>query len=364
VTGSSDEPLVEVIARAVDTMRAAGITSLGDTGLSTAGAAWALETTLAELTPAAMRAALGELRALGGEPARRHGLVLAGNVFTACMRPIVWSLLARVPVTVKVASSDAGLAEGFGAALVEASAEMAEAVRIVRFSRAMPERYDELAASVDVISVHGSDRTIEALRARTPETTRFVAHGHGLGLAVIARDAAVDQALMDALALDVAAYDQHGCLSPMAVLVEEGGAVAPREVASMLAGALGRVEVSMPRGALSEELAAAQMQWRGVAASLYALHDGGTHAVSFEGDAAIRETPGHRNVAVHSLADLRQLPARVAMYGEHLKALGVAGTVLTPATVTPIVSALGRMQRPRLAALTDGLPPWEGLVSV
>lgn len=352
----TDEALIEEIVGAVLRVAASGASVFPRTGLSPEGARWALDTTLSELSREALERALGELRVAGGEPVTRHGLVLAGNVFTACMRPIVWSLLARVPVTVKVASNDAGLAELFAEALAT------DAVTITRFSRAVPERYDELAASVDVVSVHGSDATIDTLRARTPEGTRFVGHGHGLGLAVIARDAVFDETLGDALALDVAAYDQHGCLSPAAVLVEEGGAVAPRDVAATLDRALARLERAMPRGALTPELAAAQMQWRGVAAALHELREHDTHAVSFEGDAAIRPAPGHRNIAVHSVADLRQLPARVALYGEHLKSLGALGDVLVPATVAPIVSPLGHMQRPRLSSLTDGLPPWEGLL--
>ena len=291
----------------------------------------------------ALESALEALASTGEEPVARHGLVLAGNVFTACVRPIVWSLLARVPVTVKVPSNDAGLPALFLEALRAASPEVSAALTLVHFTRALPERYAELAAEVDVMSVHGSDSTVAALTALTPSTTELVAHGHGLGLAVISREADVHGELTDALALDVAAYDQHGCLSPVAVLVEEGGAVSPRQLARMLHAALERLQNAMPRGPLPEDVGAQQVQWRGVAAALHELHDGGTHAVSFEGTGPIRTTPGHRNIAVHAIADLRGLRARVALHGEHLKALGIAGDVLVPATVTPIVSRLGYM---------------------
>ncbi len=360
--GVSDAELLAAIEAAVAELASSAETLGARTGLSIEGTRWALDTTLAVLAPVHLGAALEELRALDAAPVGSHGLVLAGNVFTAGLRPVVWSLLARVPVRVKLASSDAGLVELFRAALVRASPAVGDAVSLARFSRETPERYDELAESVDVISVHGSDRTIEALRARTPSEKVFVAHGHGLGLAVIARGVEVTEALVDALAIDVAAYDQQGCLSPAAVLVEEGGVFSPAAFAGMLDAALVRIERSMPRGLLPVEVGAAQVQWRGVAAGLHTLYEGVAHAVSYEGASAIRSSPGHRNIAVHALADLRKLPARVALYGEHLKSLGVAGDVLVPATVAPIVSGLGEMQRPPLAAYTDGVPPWTGLV--
>ncbi len=355
------DALAQAIVRAAALVRDRAGEVLARSGLSAEGARWALDTTLKELSSAALHEAQATLLGVAGEPARHHALVLAGNVFTACMRPIAWSLLAGVPVTVKAASNDAGLASLFQAALAEADEALAPAVTVVHFSRAATERWDELVQSADVVSVHGSDATIDTLRARTPSTTAFVAHGHGLGLAVIARDALVSDAALDALALDVAAYDQHGCLSPAAVLVEEGGAVSPRDVAAGLSRALDRLEPRMPRSPMPADVAAAQMQWRGVAAALHELHDRGAHAVAFEGHGPIRETPGHRNVAVHALAQAHQLAARVAPYGEQLKALGTLGSVVVPATVAPIVSPLGRMQRPTLAALTDGLPPWTGL---
>ncbi|HTU63780.1 MAG TPA: acyl-CoA reductase, partial [Polyangiales bacterium] len=55
---------------------------------------------------------------------------------------------------------------------------------------------------------------------------RIIAHGHGLSAAYVARSAlsSSEEAARAAerVALDIAAYDQHGCLSPHFVLVEPG----------------------------------------------------------------------------------------------------------------------------------------------
>ena len=123
----------------------------------------------------------------------------------------------------------------------------------------------------------------------------------------------------------------------------------------------------MPRGPLDTAAGALQLQWRGVASSLYELFEGETHAVSYEGDAPIRPTPGYRNIAVHSVEDRAEAAFLLARFGVHLKALGVApaGADLSlPPGLAPRVSPPGRMQTPPLLAATDGLPPWHGLVRV
>lgn len=347
--------------------------------LSPEGVRWALETTLAELSEPALERARETLERTRRDftlvPVRVAGLVLAGNIFTAALRPLVWSLLCRVPVVCKVASTDAGLAELFVLALTLADAELGAAIGVVRFSRAEPALLSRLASAVDVLSVHGSDRTIEQARVQCSATTEIVPHGHGLGVALVPKDALGADAdvtrLVSALALDVAAYDQRGCLSPHAILVERGGAVSARELGRRLSeDGLRPLARSMPRAALSTLDGAVQVRWRGVAQSLGELFEGDGWSVSFEADGPIRACPLQRNIAVHEVASEDQALERLASYGAHLKALAVAGSGETraaiaerlPPGVAPRVCAPGAMQRPPLSAATDGVVPWQGLV--
>lgn len=347
--------------------------------LSPEGVRWGLETSLAELAPAALERGLSSLEALRAcaalTPVRLGGVVLAGNVFSACLRPIAWALLCRVPVVVKVASTDAGLAELFALALTLEHEDVGAAVGIARFSRSEPELLARLASAVDVLGVHGSDRTIEEARVRCSATTELVAHGHGLGMIFVPREALGADAdvasLVASLALDVAAYDQRGCLSPHAILVEGGAAVSGRELARRLSEeGLRALATSMPRGPLATLEGAVQVRWRGVAQALGELFEGDGWAVSFEGGGPIRACPLHRNVAVHEVASSDEALARIAGYGAHLKALGVAAPTAArhtlaerlPPGLAPRVSAVGAMQRPPFEAPTDGVPPWQGLL--
>ncbi|MFO0682197.1 MAG: acyl-CoA reductase [Sandaracinus sp.] len=341
-------------------------------GLSASGAAWALETTLVETRGEKLREALDHMaRATAGyrgTPVRSHAIVLAGNVFTSCVRPMVWSLLARVPMIVKLASGDEGLAELFGIALTTCDPELGEAIAIVHGGGSSAAIYGELAARVDLVSAFGGDHAIGEMRGKTSATTDFVAHGHGLGAAVVLRDALSSDVdgLCARLALDVAAYDQRGCLSPQVVFVEKGGELGPRDLADRLAThGLAPLARSMPRGALPVQVGAQQVQWRGLASSLHELFEGDGYAVSYEGPSGLRPTPGYRNVAVHAIESAAELATRLGPLGAHLKVLGVAGDearLALPSPLSPRICPLGQMQRPPLLAATDGLPPWQGLV--
>lgn len=341
-------------------------------GLSTEGAAWALGTTLDEMRRPALEGGLAAMRrALGGyrtTPVRAHAIVLAANVFTACLRPIVWSLLARVPVVVKIATLDEGLAELFAVALAAIDPELGESVGVVRPEGRSAEVYASLAARVDLVSAHGGDHAIAEMRAATSPTTDFVAHGHGLGAIVVLRTALCSQvqALATAIAGDVAAYDQRGCLSPQLVLVERGGELSARDLASLVATqGLSALATSMPRGPLPIEVGAQQVQWRGLASSLHELFEGDGYATSFEQGGAFRPTPGYRNISVHAFDALDEVGARLAPYGPHLKVVAVAGDsarLALPSPLSPRVCAVGEMQRPAFLAATDGMPPWHGLL--
>lgn len=339
----------------------------------------ALVTTLAELREDKLHAALSELQRAYGHrkatPVSLAGFVLAGNVFTAVLRPLAWALLARVPVAIKPSSDDEGLAELFAAALAKADSELGQAVAICRFDRHQPEMLDSMARRCDVIHAWGSDRSLAAIRAAIPATTAFFGHGSGLGAAYVPAaalesEASVEQVVL-AIALDVVLYDQRGCLSPHFVLVGRGAPIGGRELARLLAErGLGVWTRKIPRGPLPLAVSALQMQWRGVAAVRGELYEGEGWAVSYEGDHPLRLSPGYRNIAVYECGGADELGTRLAAFGVHLKALGVAGPPevrceiarALPPPLAPRISAVGAMQTPSLLASADGEPPWAGLL--
>ena len=359
--------VAEAWERIADPERAAGRaareTIPASSGLTLPGVAWALSTTLgaarAELER--MAEAMAPSRGRVEAPARLGALVLAGNVFTACVAPLCAALLSRVPLVVKASRKDDRLPRLFVDALREVDPELGRACLVVSIPGDATNLVATMLARADVVSAYGSDETLASIRGRLDASKAFVMHGHGLGLGLVREGAGLEDAA-EAFALDVAAYDQRGCMSPHAIAVEPR--VDGARFARLLAEALAALEKTMPRGELPTEIGGAQVQWRGVAAARGTLHEVPRAAVSWEGAGAPRMSPGWRNVSVF---ECEGFSGRAATYGLHLKAVGVAGEVedvarSLPAPLAPRVCAAGRMQTPPLSGLADGLPPWQGFL--
>jgi hypothetical protein len=198
----------------------------------------------------------------------------------------------------------------------------------------------------------------------------LVAQGPGLGAAIVAKEALARgdhaAALARGLALDVAAYDQRGCMSPHAIWVERGGTVTPRAFAEQLASELETLQRELPRGPLLLSDASAQLSWRGVSTLRGELFEGDGYAVSYEESAPLRVSPGQRNVQVIAVDQVREACDRLATLGVHLKCLAIAGLDARRLTLAPRLAPRlcmpGSMQTPSLQALQDGVPAWEGFV--
>ena len=347
------------------------------TGLSAPGVEHGLHSTLREMTRDGLLALHASYVAEGGgehaherareRPAGLATVVLAGNVFSAAARPLLLPLLCGRPVLLKAASGDDGLPRALQRALAQVDDAIGAACAVVTFGREDASLRHALLEDAELLSVYGDDDTVAAFAAIRPAGTRLIAHGHGFGLAYVPASALASvelaQATAQALARDVAAYDQRGCLSPHALLVQPGAACDARAFAARLADALESLEASWPRGPLPSDPAAAQLQWRGVAAVRGELHARAACSVSWSADPALRASPGYRNVAVHDCPGLDALRAQLAACTVQLKALAVAGETERAALAgaAPYVCAPGAMQEPPLAARLDGIHPCAGL---
>jgi hypothetical protein len=305
------------------------------------------------------------------QPARLAAVVLAGNVFTAGFRALALPLVVGAPTLVKASSRDDVFPRLFARALAAVAPRVGDALGVATFPGGDEGCEAALFEQADSVSVYGSDATIAAVRARLGPSIAFAGHGHGVGAAYVpyaalddvdtARDAA------KRLALDIAAYDQRGCLSPHVVFVARSGRVVPREFSRLLADeGLTPLARTLPRGALPMDLGAQQLQWRGLGVVRGELFEGDGFAVSYEADGPLRLSPGYRNVLVLECGDPRELARRLGPLGVHLKALGAGGDAARRAEVAraldaplaPRISALGMMQTPGLGGPADAVDPF------
>jgi hypothetical protein len=291
---------------------------------------------LAQWNGAALERLVGELR---GEDARGFAttaVVLAGAIPMPSLQALVAPLALGSPVLAKPASRDPVSAELVARSLAEADPDLGACVALAPLSRSDRGAIDALL-EVECVVAFGDDATVASLAARTPASSRFVAHGHRASVAVLGREATFGPELRetsDALALDVALWDQQGCLSPIAVYcVEDDAASAAGRVAEALAQALAAAAQRWPRGRVDAAAAAhfsaerAEAELRAAAGKGVALHadPGGGFCVVREADARLRPAPLSRFVRVHPARDAAALRAALAPLRLHLAGVALAG---------------------------------------
>lgn len=300
--------------------------------------------------------------------------IWAGNVPGLPLWSLISGLLVKAGNIGKVPSAEPLFAGWFAALVAEIEPRLADCLAIVWWKGGETASAAALLGEADVVLAYGGNDSLDAIRAATPVTTRFLGHGHKISFGMISR-AALDVrkagvAARDA-AHDVVRYDQQGCYSPQLFFVERGGKVSPLEFCRYLAHELACFERKFPRRALTVAEAGDVAAWRhreeakafsrpgreimGDAAGAWSV----VHA-----DDAEDLAPGGLNrtvkiVAVDALADAAPL---IAPYKAFLQTVGIAAApeelyrlagILGSAGVTRI-SALGRMTAPEAGWHHDG----------
>lgn len=183
--------------------------------------------------------------------------IMAANVPGVAVTGVIRGLLCRSGVLVKVPEDSPGLVALFGDALSRVDPLLGGSLAATWWpaDREAP-LWDVWATHSGKVVVYGGDEAVAGVRARTRPDQDLVAYGPKVGVAVVLPDAE-PAAAAAALARDVCAYEQQGCVSPRLALVVEA---APRDAgtpggASSEGAAGGRtteVASSLER-ALSEE---------------------------------------------------------------------------------------------------------------
>jgi hypothetical protein len=309
----------------------------------------------------------GKARVASGFPAT--AVLLGGALPTPTLLALVGPLVLGSPVLARVSSHDPLTAQVFARALAAEDPALGAALEVVSFPS---DDADAMAAllSAECVVAYGSDATMQAVTARTTPTQRLVRHGHRLSVAVLGEDAQAGAALeraADALALDVALWDQQGCLSPVALYLL-GAEQVPGALLDLLADAFERAAARLPRGRLDARAAAAlahardTAELRAAADPAVALRAGSAFTLVAEPDARFRGSPLQRFLRIHPVAGPEPLLEALAPLAPHLAAVGIAGLGPLAGRLGPELAAhgasricpLGAMQAPPLGWSHDG----------
>jgi len=298
-------------------------------------------------------------------------VVLAGALPMPTLTSMLVPLVLGSSVLVKPSVHDPVTARVIADALGELDPELGAAIAIADFRRDDEPAMDALLAA-DCVVITGSDETIAAVAPRVRPPRRLVSYGHRLSVGALGPDCLEGEARDQALArfaVDVALWDQLGCLSPVALIVVGGGPDATGSVVDGLASALDAAESRWPRGPASLATAAsitharADAELRGASGADVQLRVGpGTSwTVVGEPGPQIRPTPLHRFVRVQPVPGIAELVETLAPVARHLAAVGALGfgrqrEELEEALVAvgaSRVCPLGEMQAPPLSWCRD-----------
>jgi hypothetical protein len=274
-------------------------------------------------------------------------VVLAGSIPMPTLLSLIAPLALGSPVIAKTSARDRVTPQLVAESIAEADSELGRCVAIVDFES------DDNASTralleASCVCATGSDATIAALQAQVRPPRRIVFDGHRLSVAAIGNDLSTDttqdtiqdttQETARRIALDIALWDQLGCLSPVVIYaVGVGDREAPERWADKLADALATAleiaERDWPRGDIDAggardivrerseaELRAAAGQDVRVMAS-----DSTAWTVVRESGPALRPAPLHRFIRVAPVASREALVDALAPMGSHLAAVGVEG---------------------------------------
>ena len=299
-------------------------------------------------------------------------ILLGGSIpMPSLLQPIL-SLACLSPVLVKSSSRDPVTAPLLAESIRVIDEEIGSALEVVSFP-SHDEAGLDLFLDSPCIVASGHDATIHSLASRLENTTRLVAYGHRLSVQVVDRESIADDVMVLArkIALDVALWDQQGCLSPAALYVV--GPDASEGVARLgqaVATALEDLNETLPPGEIDTRISTQivherdQAAMRSAAGNATAILTGpGTSwTVVLESDASWRPCPGHRFLRLSPVQESRDLEGALAPVGVHLSSVALTAPAPRRSELEERLLSLGasricrpgRMQAPALDWPHDG----------
>lgn len=357
------------------------------TGFHASMLRWSLDELLRRLTPRSLSALVAtELGAVepfqaprshGAQPCQRSGnppslifQVLAGTVPPVGIEAIVLALLARGPLLLKTASDEPLVSRLFLQSLRNHAPDLAEHIAVLTWGGGDDEIDGAACRDASVVVAYGGNDAVNALLSRCRFPTRFFGYGHRVSFALIGPGAfggpaSIDDAV-EAVALDAAAYDQRGCMSPHCVFVSRDAPWTTAEFAKRLAEhGFPSVQRRLPRGRLNLAVGAAIQQARGVAEFTAEATFASEHClVTLQNETRFRPSPGGRTLHVVPYDDTASLLEAITPLDGAISTVGLAIDSSLEAEVTCAlgrlgarrIARIGRMQRPIWLRYHDGRP--------
>ncbi len=258
--------------------------------------------------------------------------VIAGGALP--MPTLLSSLLPLVlgsPVLLRETSKDPVTGGLVARSLAARDEDLARAFEPLAFSSDDDAAMTAALAAPCVVAT-GSDETLASIVGRLSPIQRFVGYGHRFSIGVIGPDLDTDgqKRVAAGLALDVARWDQSGCLSPVVVYLVGIDTAAAGRFASEVAAALARTSEDLPRGELRPNVKVAIANERSSARMRLGdddgmLFEGDDYTVVLEPDARARPAPLGRFLRLMRVDSVESLNRALEAFSGHLSNVCLEG---------------------------------------
>jgi hypothetical protein len=288
--------------------------------------------------------------------------VFSGNVPGVQIWSLIMGLLLKSASTGKTSLAEPLLPVLFVKSIAEVDAQLAETMAILPWKGGTRELEKSAIEAADAVIVYGSNKAVESLRKLVPISKKFLTYGHKISFALIGKEALTPDHYYETihrLAEDVSVYDQQSCLSPQSVLIEQGGAISPKQFAQMLGAELERYHKKRPRAKLSDEEAMSIQRLRNQyelqslensRITVYSSQNDTSWTVIYQDEPGFAGSPLNRTIHVYSVETLEGDLEVVKPYAEFFQSCGLA---VSPNRLFNISELLGSMGVNRICPIGE-----------
>ncbi len=279
-------------------------------------------------------------------------LVLGGCIPMPAMLSMLVPLMVRTPVLVKCSRHDTVTPGLVAEIIAEVDPQLGECVAVTQFSSEDQVATETLLRAPCVVAT-GSNDTIKAITNFLSPRQRFVGYGFRFSIAVLESEALrtaprIEEAARK-LSVDIALWDQLGCLSPLAVYVVGPAVEHVDELAAALADALAKAQERWPRAPIPADIAAriqeqrsdAEMRGAGRGRTRLIASSGTEWTVVREADATFRAAPMHRFIRIHPVESPSGLYTALKPLSPGLAAVAIPGFSSNFIELSTLLSQLG-----------------------
>lgn len=312
--------------------------------------------------------------------ANPRGLVchwLAGNVQILGMFALVQAIIAKNINLLRVSSRDNGvftsMLETFrGTEYTTESGytikgdDLLKTIAIIYYSHYANELGEEMSKQADVRIAWGGAESVETI-ANYPFRigTETVVFGPKLSFSVISNDVLNSEheakKLARKLSVDVSVFDQSGCASPHNLYVERGGSVSPEQFVSMLAEAMSKTELQIPKPTMSIEQVSQVHSIRGV----YDFKGDVTGSATMSWTLLLQDTTDlekpvySRVLFIHEVDSIME---SIPYINENIQTVGIAASTEKAIEYAEEATAKGVSRLPQIGRMLNFEMPWDGII--